>query len=136
VTLCDNGPLVAIIDTDDPYHADCIAAMSTLPPRPLITTWPCLTEAMYLLFNADGIRAQNRLWQHLVDGRVELYVPVNGDWHRIHELMNQYADMPLDMADASLISAAERLDERQLFTIDRVLAAVQLADGQFLQIVP
>jgi hypothetical protein len=43
--------------------------------------------------------------------------------------------MPLDIADAMLISAAERLGERQLFTIDRVLGAVKLTDGQFLRLV-
>ena len=136
MTLCDAGPLVAIIDTDDPYHADCIAAMSGLPPRPLVTTWPCLTEAMYLLYRAGGVPAQNRLWQHFVDNRVELYLPRSGDWQRIRDLMNHYVDMPLDMADASLISAAEQLGERRLFTIDRMLGAVELADGRFLQIVP
>lgn len=136
MTLCDTGPLVAIIDTDDQYHADCVAAMGMLPPSPLVTTWPCLTEAMYLLSSAGGGRAQNRLWQHFADGRVVLYLPAGDEWQRIHDLMNQYADMPLDMADASLISAAERLGERRLFTIDRLLGAVQLSDGQFLQIVP
>jgi predicted nucleic acid-binding protein len=136
VTLCDAGPLVAIVDTDDQHHAACVAAMALLPPRPLVTTWPCLTEAMYLLFEAGGLRAQNRLWQHFVDGRVELCIPASGEWQRIRELMNQYADMPLDMADASLIYAAEKMGESRLFTIDRLLGAVQLANGQYLQIVP
>lgn len=136
MTLCDTGPLVAIVDTDDQHHVSCVATMALLPPRPLITTWPCLTEAMYLLLQAGGGRAQDRLWQHLADGRVGLYLPLIGEWERIRELMNQYADMPLDLADESLFAAAERMGERQLFTIDRTLAAVQLADGQFLQIVP
>jgi hypothetical protein len=50
--------------------------------------------------------------------------------------MNQYADMPLDMADASLVSAAERISSRQLFSIDSSLRAVRLESGEFFEIVP
>lgn len=47
--LCDTGPLVALIDRDDLYHTQSVAALNTLPASPLLTTWPCLVEAMYLL---------------------------------------------------------------------------------------
>jgi uncharacterized protein len=136
VTLCDTGPLVALADADDPYHVQCVSATTGLWPSPMVTTWPCLTEAMHLLLRVGGIRAQNRLWSLLSDGTLRLYLPQSDEWQRMHELMNQYADMPLDLADASLIAAAERMGERQIFTIDKTLAAVRLADGQFLQIVP
>jgi predicted nucleic acid-binding protein len=38
---------------------------------------------------------------------------------RAFELMEQYADHPMDLADASLIVAAEVLPTRKIFTIDR-----------------
>ena len=38
---------------------------------------------------------------------------------RSFELMELYADRPMDFADASLIVAAERLGTRRIFTIDR-----------------
>ena len=38
---------------------------------------------------------------------------------RAFELMEQYADHPMDLADASLIVAAEILLTRKIFTIDR-----------------
>ena len=34
------------------------------------------------------------------------------------ELMEQYADHPMDLADASLIAAAESLETRKVFTLD------------------
>jgi predicted nucleic acid-binding protein len=52
--LCDTEPLLALIDQDDPWHARCVAALRTLPAVPLLTTWPCLVEAMYLLWRAGG----------------------------------------------------------------------------------
>jgi hypothetical protein len=51
--LCDTGPLVALIDQDDSFHTSCVAAL--LPAEPLLTTWPCLVEAMYLLWRAGGL---------------------------------------------------------------------------------
>ena len=54
MTLTDTGPLVALLDADDPYHAACVAASQHLPSGPLLTTWVCFTEAMYLLGAAGG----------------------------------------------------------------------------------
>jgi len=51
-------------------------------------------------------------------------------------LMNQYADMPLDLADASLITAAERLNDYRLFSLDGPLRAVRLQNGKFFDVVP
>ncbi len=52
--LTDTGPLVALVNANDPSHAQAHAALRRLPKRPLLTTWPCLTEAMYLLHQAGG----------------------------------------------------------------------------------
>ena len=38
---------------------------------------------------------------------------------RAFELMELYAHHPMDLADASLIAAAEALGTRRVFTIDR-----------------
>ena len=38
---------------------------------------------------------------------------------RAFELMAQYADHPMDLADASLVVAAEALAATRVFTIDR-----------------
>ena len=46
--LTDTGPLVALLDADDPYHEvrRCFASFAL---GPLLTTVGVLTEAMYLL---------------------------------------------------------------------------------------
>jgi len=54
MTLTDAGALVALLDADDLYHAACVAAAQRLPAGPLLTTWVCFTEAMYLLGTVGG----------------------------------------------------------------------------------
>ena len=43
----------------------------------------------------------------------------DGSLNRAFELMELYADHPMDLADASLVAAAESLGTRKVFTIDR-----------------
>lgn len=54
MTLTDTGPLVALLNRNNPNHAACVAATQRLPAGPLMTTWPCFTEAMHLLFRTGG----------------------------------------------------------------------------------
>ncbi len=57
MTPCDAGALVAIIDRKDRDHDRCVAAATNLPRGPLVTTWPCFTEAMYLGYRTSGCSA-------------------------------------------------------------------------------
>jgi predicted nucleic acid-binding protein len=101
VTLCDTGPLVALVDADDPHHERCTETLATLPPEPLLTTWPCLTEALYLVGRGGGLLAQEDLWSYLADGLLVINIPGGEEWQRLRELMNEYHDAPMDFADAS-----------------------------------
>ncbi len=99
MTLTDTGPLVALINRNDPNHTKCVAASRHLPARPLVTTWPCFTEAMYLLFRAGGYAAQEVLWRLAISGRLVLHDLTSTDLERMAELMKKYHDKPMDLAD-------------------------------------
>jgi predicted nucleic acid-binding protein len=60
---------------------------------------------------------------------VVLHVPEAAEWSRMRVLMRQYQDAPMDLADASLVVAAERLHLRRIFTIDSHFRAYRI-DGQ------
>ena len=107
--LTDTGPFVALINRNDPNHTQCLAAARRLPKEPLVTTWPCFTEAMYLLHRAAGHDGQAALWRWRTDGRLTLLDLMAEEVDRMAVLMAKYKDRPMDLADASLVVAAERL---------------------------
>ena len=114
--LVDAGPLVALVDADDQYHKKCVAALKVLQ-EPLVTVWPPVTEAMYLL--GDLPKAQEALWEMLGRGVLQLLPLDLTDIPRMRELMSKYADPPMNLADAALVRVAEREGIRKIFTVDR-----------------
>ncbi|MBM4046148.1 MAG: PIN domain-containing protein [Planctomycetes bacterium] len=136
MTLTDAGPLVALVNRNDPNHGKCVAATKRLPSGPLVTTWPCFTEAMYLLSRAGGYAAQAALWRLRAGGRLELLDLPAADVDRMAELMDKYRDRPMDLGDASLLAAAEHLGTRRVFTLDSDFHVYRLSDGSSFDIVP
>lgn len=136
MTLCDAGPLVALIDRDDANHARCVAALAQLPAGGLLTTWPAFTEAMYLLGRAGGLQAQDTLWGYLADGLVRLLPTEPGEYDRMRTLMRQYQDTPMDLADASLVVAAERTALRRIFSLDRHFRTYRIHASEAFEVVP
>jgi hypothetical protein len=127
---------VALLNDRDTDHERCSTTLRALRTDQLVTTWLCLTEAMYLLGRWGGIRAQNALWTYIRDGLVSLYAPDPGEWERIQALMNDYADSPMDVADASLVVAGETLKLRRVFTLDRHFHAYRQRLGEAFEVVP
>jgi len=116
VIVVDAGPLVALVDADDQFHQKCVATLKELR-EPLVTVWPPVTEAMYLL--SDLPRAQEALWEMLARGVLQ-FLPLDiTDVPRMRELMRTYADLPMDLADAAVVRVAEREGIREIFTVDR-----------------
>jgi uncharacterized protein len=114
--LVDTGPLIALFDPQDGQHQRCKKALSTLC-EPLATTIPVLTEAFHLLGPASY--GSDRLRDFVEARALQVWFLDSGSLERAFELMETYADHPMDLADASLVAAAEKLGTRKVFTIDR-----------------
>lgn len=127
--LTDTGPLVALLDRRDPNHAECTAAAQRLPPGPLVSTWPCFTEAMYLVGQTGGHRYQAGLWQMRSLGRPVLHDLTPAETDRVAVLMERYRNVPMDLADASTVAVAESLSLRRVFAVDSDSYIYRLADG-------
>jgi len=116
VILVDTGPLVALFDPQDAQHGRCREVLRTLQ-EPLCTTVAVLTEAFHML--APGSYGADRLREFMRRGGLTVWFMDATSLPRAFALMEQYADHPMDLADASLIVAAEVLHTRKVFTIDR-----------------
>lgn len=114
--LVDAGPMVALIHADDHHHERCKEVLRSLK-EPMVTAWPPVTEAMYLLgFSSE---AQQALWEMIERSWIRV-LPLGLDHvPRLRELMAKYRDLPMDFADAALVRLAEREKTRWIFTLDR-----------------
>ena len=114
--LVDTGPLVALFDPQDGEHEKCVKVLKTIK-EPIVTTTPVLTEAFHML-SPESI-GSNRLREFIEGGGLSVWFFDRSALTRAFELMELYADHPMDLADASLVTAAEALGTRRVFTIDR-----------------
>ena len=135
MTLTDAGPLIAIIDADEPDHQACVAALEEIS-LPLVTTWPAFTEAMYLSARAGGIEGQRALWRLTSSGRLVVSDLSASCVARSRRLMDQYSDRPMDLADATLVALAEEQGHRRIFTLDSDFHVYRIHGRQRFEVVP
>lgn len=114
--LVDTGPLVALFDPKDPAHINCRETLETIR-EPLWTTTPVLTEAFHLL-SPESI-GSDRLRDFVLQRGLSVWFLNESTLLRAFELMEQYSDQAMDLADATLVVAAEVLSTRKVFSIDR-----------------
>jgi len=114
--LVDAGPLIALLDRSDGHHAQAVATFREIQV-PLLTVWPVVSEAFFLL--DFSWRAQAALWELLTAGTVTLASLGDDDLKRMSVLMAKYKDLPMELADAALVRVAERERIRQIFTFDQ-----------------
>lgn len=133
--LTDAGPLVAIIDRGEADHARCRATLEELA-SPMLTTWPAFTEAMYLLGDAAGWPGQEPLWRLV--RREDLQVAEAGrrTVQRMEALMAKYRDLPMDLADASLVALAEETGLTRIFTLDEHFRLYRLFGRKRFVVIP
>jgi predicted nucleic acid-binding protein len=115
--IVDAGPLFAAACESDQDFARCTDLLSRASPPFQVPTLVA-AEAAYFIGKRLGPKAEADFGKAFVDG--ELFAePVDpADWDRIVELMERYIDLPLGMADASLIALAERMGATEIATLD------------------
>jgi len=114
-TLIDAGPLIALFDKDDEYHKKVKDFLKTFHGH-LTTTWPVLTEVTHLLdFN---VNVQIDFLKWIQREAVIIYDLESNHLSRIIELTEKYSDVPMDLADASLMVIAEIEKIENIITID------------------
>jgi predicted nucleic acid-binding protein len=132
--LIDTGPLVAIFLPGDHRHKACIEALHSLP-SPLLTCWPVVTEAFWLLRHAPA--AVQQMLGSIGTSFLDL-LPLNGtEAGSIAKLMMRYEDIHPQLADACLVYLAHREEIETVFTLDhRDFSIYRTARKRPFEIVP
>ena len=115
MVLADTGYWLALANSRDRWHG--VAATRRLDEA-LVVTWPVITETCHLLLSRLGVQAELRFIEQM-SRNVEIHEIGQGRLDTVHALMEKYADLPMDLADASLVVAATDLDEGRILSTDQ-----------------
>jgi predicted nucleic acid-binding protein len=113
-TLLDTGPLVAWFDRSDQDHGVC-AAFFQQHNGAFVSTWPVLTEVCHLI--PAEVAPRFLSWVSL--GGLNVAELSGSALELMAGWMRQYGDLPMDLADASLLWVAQMHGLRQIATLDR-----------------
>jgi uncharacterized protein len=116
--IVDTGAFLALFNRRDTYHAIAQQTFRTLSV-PLITTYPVITETSYLLAQLVNHTVQRNFLKAICQDAFEVFQIEQNHLERMVELMERYADLPMDLADASLVVLAEQLGHGRILTVDR-----------------
>lgn len=132
--VADTGPLVAIVREREEAHARCVAALKVLR-MPLLTCWPVLTEAAWLLRGEPGgAKALGRL---VSSGAVKIVELDESALEWILEFMDRYSSLGAQLADAAVVYVAEAECLDTVFTLDRRdFSVYRTTDRRSLAILP
>lgn len=134
--VLDTGPVLALLDADDPDHARCTELIESIR-EPLVIVAPTLVEIDYWIRK----RLHPNVWVTFVEdiaaGAYRLEHVDCDDLLRVSELEARYAQLKLGMVDASVIAVCERLGEEKVGTLDhRHFGTVKPRHCKRLRILP
>jgi predicted nucleic acid-binding protein len=134
--IADSGAIYAVYDADDRHHAAVVAVLQE-DPGPVVVPAATLAEIDYLLREYLGVDAELQFLEGILQGCYLLAPLLEPDLIRCRELIAQYRDLKLGLADASVIAAAERFRTHRILTLDeRDFRAVRPRAGGAFTLLP
>ena len=116
--LVDSGPLIALFNGADCWHAPVLTWLQAHPHAKLISTWPVATEVCALLARRIANEAALDFLRWAQRGALVLDKPEDGSLPEMLTISERFADLPFDLADASIAEAATRLKLKHILSID------------------
>ncbi len=117
MVIADTGFWLALANRTDRYHDIARTCLSEIR-EPLVTTWPVMTETCYLLLSKLGNDSQEKFVKSFTEGAFEIFDLTREHVPRIVRNMRKYSDLPMDLADASLVVLAEHLGHGRILSTD------------------
>ena len=116
--LVDSGPLIALFNGADHWHATVLGWLEANPAAALLSTWPVATEVCALLARRIANDCALDFLRWAQRGGIALDDAAPGALTEVLRISERFADLPFDLADASIAEAASRLRIRHVLTLD------------------
>lgn len=127
-TLVDSGPLIALFDASDKFHNDVVEFMANFKGE-LLTTWAVITEVSYML--SFNLTVQIDFLKWLERGGLNIYEISQDEVLNIRVMMEKYIDVPMDLADSSLVYVACKEQIKQVISIDSDFDIYRVCGSEF-----
>lgn len=116
--LVDTGAVVALVNRADHHHVAAVEWFQRFRGQ-LLTTEAVITETAYVLAASSAHQRAALVWFERARAAGLLKVEPVADYAALAQIIAQYASLPCDYADASLIALAERTGVTAIATIDQ-----------------
>lgn len=116
--IVDTGFWLALANSRDHHHPLARTHLQGLQ-EPLVTTWPVMTETCHLLLKRLGHKAHVAFLEGYSRGAFSVYDLRESHTARLVFLVKKYRDLPMDLADASLVILAEELGSGRILSTDK-----------------
>ena len=117
--IADSGFWIALGNKRDRHHHAARGALERFSAEGFVSTWPVLTEVAHLLSARVSVSQSVAFVDSIARGACEIPDPPADALFRAHALMSRYRDLPMDLADASLVILAEDLGEGRILSTDQ-----------------
>jgi predicted nucleic acid-binding protein len=117
--LTDSGFWLALANRQDRHHQSAVDAFNQYESFLFIVTWPVIIEASHHIQKRVGFNAQIQFLGNIQNGGADIF-HLDGPlhWQKLVELMRKYSDLPMDLADASLVILAEEMGHGRILSTD------------------
>ena len=114
--IMDTGPWVALVDRSESRHGECVEWLKQFEGE-IFTSEAVLTEVLYLLNFSS--KAQSAAFDFILTGAIVLVPSSIESLKMAKRLIGKYQDLPMDFADATLVSLEHDLSIDHIVTFDK-----------------
>ncbi len=114
----DSGPLVALFNRADRWHSPVVDWLRANGAARLVSTWPVAAEVCALLARRVANDCASDFLRWAQRGGIALEGAAPGSLTEVLHIAERFANLPFDLADATVAEAAARLRVRHILSID------------------
>ena len=113
--LIDAGPLTALLNPKEEQHVWALASLQKLE-KPLLTSEAVLAETAHLIVHHGG--DPDGLFHLRARGLIAVGIRFDEEWESLRGLMARYRNVPMSLADATLVRLSELHRDCRVVTLD------------------